>query len=327
MSAPVVPQSVITEAVGLACRAPSLHNSQPWHWVDHGQSVDLFLDHHRIVRSSDSSGREAHISCGAALDHFRVAMAAAGWVIHVDRFPNPNNREHLAEIQFSPVAHVTDAMRDRASAISRRRTDRLPLHPPVHWDTVAPLVNAAIDHEAVRLVMLADDARGKLAEASQLTESLRRYDEFYHRELQWWTANVRQSDGVPANALVSSPEAERVGVNRVFPSGEHAERRPGVARDEARIAVLITPEDTPRDAIACGEALSEILLECTMAGLATCPLTHITEMPESRRIILELAGTTGIPQVLLRIGSAPPVDDVPPATPRRSLAEVLEVNR
>lgn len=59
MPAPAVPQSVITEAVGLACRAPSLHNSQPWRWVDHGTSVDLFLDHHRIVRSSDSSGREA----------------------------------------------------------------------------------------------------------------------------------------------------------------------------------------------------------------------------------------------------------------------------
>ncbi len=327
MPAPVVPQPLIADAIELACRAPSLHNSQPWRWVDKGRSVDLFLDPHRVVRSSDSSGREAHISCGAALDHFRVAMAAAGWVIHADRFPNPNNREHLAEIQFSPVAHVTDAMRDRASAIPRRRTDRLPLQPPEHWDAVAPLVNAVIDHDAVRFVMLTDDARGRLAEASQLTEALRRYDEFYHRELHWWTASVRDDDGVPANALVSSPEAERVGVNRAFPAAGRADRRPTLDRDEAKIAVLLTPEDTPGDAIACGEALSEILLECTMAGLSTCPLTHITEMPDSRRIISELAGVTGMPQLLIRIGSAPPADDEPPATPRRSLAEVLEIDR
>lgn len=327
MPAPVVPQSVIAEAIRRACRAPSLHNSQPWRWVDNGSSVELFLDPHRIVRSTDSSGREAHISCGAALDHFRVAMAADGWAAHVDRFPNPNNREHLAEIQFSQIAYVTEAMRDRAAAITRRRTDRLPLRAPTNWDAVAPLVNGAIDHDAVRFVLLAGDARDRLAEASRLTESLRKYDEFYHRELQWWAANVRQSDGVPTTSLVSSSEGERVGIDRTFPPVPHADRRSTLAHDEAEIAVLMTPEDTPRDAVACGEAVSAILLECTMAGLATCPLTHITEVPDSRRIIAELAGCSGMPQMLIRIGTAPLDDDLPPPTPRRSLSEVLEVNR
>lgn len=28
-----VDSEVLTEAVRLACRAPSLHNSQPWRWV------------------------------------------------------------------------------------------------------------------------------------------------------------------------------------------------------------------------------------------------------------------------------------------------------
>ena len=66
---------VIARAVELACRAPSLHNSQPWRWVASNTLVDLHADPQRVVRSHDSSGREALIGCGAALDLFRAAAA------------------------------------------------------------------------------------------------------------------------------------------------------------------------------------------------------------------------------------------------------------
>jgi hypothetical protein len=92
--------------------------------------VDLFADPQRVVRSHDSSGREALIGCGAALDHFRVAMAAAGWNISVDQFPNPDKLNHVASIGFTPLEFVTQAWRDRADAILQRRTDRLPFRAP-----------------------------------------------------------------------------------------------------------------------------------------------------------------------------------------------------
>src|SRR5690242_2302528 len=92
----MVDTQVISDAVQLACRAPSLHNSQPWRWVASRDGLELHLDPNRRVRSADRSGREAVISCGAMLDHLRVAMAAAGWSATVERMPNPNNRDHLA---------------------------------------------------------------------------------------------------------------------------------------------------------------------------------------------------------------------------------------
>ncbi|MGH3523221.1 MAG: NAD(P)H nitroreductase, partial [Mycobacterium sp.] len=96
MPVTMVEPEVIKDAVRLACRAPSLHNSQPWQWVlaDDGR-LQLFLDPSRVMLS-DRSGREALIGCGAALDHLRVAMAAAGWCTQVNRFPNPNDPNHLA---------------------------------------------------------------------------------------------------------------------------------------------------------------------------------------------------------------------------------------
>ena len=154
---------IIAKAIHLACRAPSLHNSQPWRWIVGEAAVDLFADHERVVRSADRTGREAIISCGAALDHFRIAMAAAGWKTNVDPFPNPSDRDHLASLDFTPAHYVTTAERDRAHAILKRRTDRLPFHAPSHWESFEPVLRKTIDHSKATLDVLADDARPTLA--------------------------------------------------------------------------------------------------------------------------------------------------------------------
>lgn len=80
--------------------------------------------------------------------------------------------------------------------------------------------------------------------------------------------------------------------------------------------------------LRCGEALSALLLDCTMAGMATCTLTHMTELAPSREIIRELTGQRGLPQLLVRVG-ATPADDraVLSTTPRRPLSDVLEFRR
>ena len=62
-----------------------------------------------------------------------------------------------------------------------------------------------------------------------------------------------------------------------------------------------------------------------MAGLATCPLSHITELEASRDIVRALIGAPDDPQVLIRIGQVPALEDPPPATPRRPLSDVLVI--
>ncbi len=318
---------VITTAVELACRAPSLHNSQPWNWVATSTSVDLFVDPLRMVTSTDKSGREAIISCGAALDHFRVALAAVGWDTSVEQFPNPNNLDHLVSIEFASVDYVTQGRRDRADAILRRRTNRLPFRAPKHWASFEPVLRSSFDNELVILDVLADDARARLAEASRLTESLRRYDDVYHHELRWWTAPSRESEGIPESALASESDGRRVDVNRRFPT-DPDQRSSAGAYDQAQILVLSTTRDTRVDALNCGEALSAILLECTMAGLATCPVTHVTELAASRDMIRDLtSGIAAEPQVLVRVGIPPEGELSVKPTPRRPLSEVLEIRR
>ncbi|MGE2715095.1 Acg family FMN-binding oxidoreductase [Mycolicibacterium litorale] len=314
---------VVEEAIELACHAPSVHNSQPWRWVRERGELKLFLDTDRLV-ATDLSGREALLSCGAVLDHLRVAMAAVGWAVHVDRFPNPDDHRHLATVGFSP-SEVTEAQRARADAIPRRRTDRLPFGPPPAWDRLEARLRGAIDGTVAHLDVVGDDDRPQLAEASQLSEALRLYDSGYHAELAWWTGETTAVDGIPDSSLVSAPESDRVDIGRVFPvTRHHPERRLTVPQDCSRVLVVSARDDTDADVLGCGEMLSALLLEATMAGMATCTLSHLTEVRTSREIIAALVGRD-LPQVLVRVGVAPALEDPPAPTPRRAVTDVLEL--
>jgi hypothetical protein len=316
---------VLREAVLVACRAPSVHNSQPWRWVAEGGRLRLFVDRYRTVPETDHSGRDAIMSCGVVLDHLRVAMLAAGWHARTERFPNPNDPDNLASIEFSPVDRVTDAERLRADAILQRRTDRLPLSRPTYWDYFEPVLRGTVEDSPVTLDVLSDDVRPQLVRASQLTEAVRRDDWSYHLELDWWTSPFVEGEGVPASALASDKEHHRVDVGREFPVRSHQDRRPEVEVDWSKIVVLSTPEDTRADVLRCGEVLSTVLLECTVAGMATCTLTHLIEIDESRDIVRSLIAQHGQPQAVIRAGIAPPMEHPAAPTPRRPLDEVLQI--
>ncbi|UGU34097.1 NAD(P)H nitroreductase [Mycolicibacterium smegmatis] len=317
--------ATLANAVQLAARAPSLHNTQPWRLIAEDGELKLFLDPSRVVRSTDRSSREAVMSCGVLLDHLRVALAAAGWDTEVQRFPNPNDRDHLATLSFRPLQFVTEGHRKRADAILARRTDRLPMSAYVDWDAFETLLRARLDDGPVHMDTLGEDVREEVAEAAALTESLRLYDAAYHSELTWWTTPFATEDGIPQTALISAEESERVAVSRDFPVAPHSSRRSALNNDAATIVVLSTDGYSREDALDAGEGLSKVLLECTMSGLATCPVTHVTELHASRDIIGRLIVRDACPQVLVRIGLAPALDEVPPPTPRRPVDAFLEV--
>ncbi|MEC3957917.1 nitroreductase family protein [Nocardia sp. CDC153] len=314
---------VIERAVRLAGRAPSLHNSQPWRWEFDGTTLRLFSVPARLLPATDTAGRQMLLSCGVALGHLRAALAADGWRIRVAYFPNPTRRDHLANVTFEPAAVISDADRDRAQAIEHRHTDRLPFETPPGWAEFDTVLRTVVDPADATLTVLPDSTRPELARASRLTATLRRYDSSYQAELHWWTGHSFVSAGIPAAALITAEERERVDIGRSLPTVVGSPRRPELGVDRSRILVLSTDRDTPEGLVRCGVALSNVLLESTAAGYATCPLTHITEVPRSRAIVRTLTGLDAQPQVMVRIGAAGPGGENPAPTPRLPLAEIL----
>src|SRR6266540_575997 len=110
-------------AIALATRAPSVHNTQPWRWLLGDSTVHLMADWTRQLPATDPDGRDLLISCGTALHHLRVALAALGWAGEVHLLPNQGDPTHLAAVEPHPHVPSKEDIA-LAAAIPVRRTDR-----------------------------------------------------------------------------------------------------------------------------------------------------------------------------------------------------------
>lgn len=305
-----------------AARAPSLHNSQPWHWSWDGAAAALTVDATRLLPATDAFNREGILGCGVMLHHAEVAWAAAGWRTRTERFPDPTVRAHLASVTPVSRHEVGESEQLLGAAMDRRYSDRMPMDPPPDRDTTATVLRFLGHRSDTTVTFLDEDGVEELRRISQLTTRLRRYDPKYGAELNWWTAGPDAgSAGVPAAARPSAEERDQVPLGRAFPVGT-AEPPESDRADAARIAVLSTEGDAAAALLDCGYALSAVLLECTAQTLSTCTVSHVVELPSSRAQLADLVGQRH-PQVLVRIGTAcsPP----PPRTPRRPIDSILDL--
>ncbi|MGW5150137.1 Acg family FMN-binding oxidoreductase [Rhodococcus koreensis] len=311
---------MIESVVASACRAPSLHNSQPWRWVLQPEGLTLSSDPDRILPATDSFGRQMVVSCGAALNHLKYALLEHHWDSVIQRMPHSVNRQCLATVAFTPTEEVSGSEISMAAAIARRYTERLPMSAPTSWDDTLAQVTELAERAGTHVEDIGDRARPALEAMSLRLRGLRRENPVYQAELHWWAGHALYPDGIPSAALPAAPPGT-VPVGREFPPGT-ATCDPGDLEDRAAILVLTTGSDSRLDWLRCGEALSALLLACTARGLGTCPVTHMTELGETRTRVSELLEGDGLPQVLIRVGIRPR-SEPSSTTPRRPLSEVL----
>jgi nitroreductase len=67
------------------------------------------------------------------------------------------------------------------------------------------------------------------------------------------------------------------------------------------------------------------MLEAELLGLGTCPLSQAVDLVAFRSRIRTLMGWQGLPQMMLRIGYPATGGPEPTRTPRRPVADVLDV--
>lgn len=311
----------IRTVLSLASRAPSVHNTQPWRWRVDGSSLHLYSDASRQLPNTDPDGRDLLLSCGAALHHCVVALAAVGWLSKVTRLPNPADPSHLAAIELSP--HPADAVDIAlAAAIPRRRTDRRYYSSwPVPVGDVA-LMAARVARSGVTLCQVEDlDNLRKI-----VVQSVRDHlNKDYLAEITAWSGRYASVAGVPArNTPVSDPTAKIPGRFFAGPALPMAPESSS-ADDNAVVLALGTRNDDRMAQLRAGEATSVVLLTATSLGLASCPVTEPLETPETRAAVQsDIFGDSSYPQMLLRVGWAPINADPLPATPRRELSDFVE---
>src|SRR5580700_10973242 len=113
---------------GVARRAPSLHNTQPWRFTVSGDAIELQADASRQL-SVDPDGREMLISCGAALYGLRLAVRSLGYLPEVEILPALARQRRLARVRLGPAAPMTADERKMLMAVPHRHTHRGPFEP------------------------------------------------------------------------------------------------------------------------------------------------------------------------------------------------------
>ena len=312
----------VRTALTLACRAPSVHNTQPWRWQVDMSSLHLYSDASLQLPNTDPDGRDLILSCGAMLHHCVVALAAIGWQAKVVRLPNPAEPNHLAAIELVP--HTADRLDIMlAAAIPRRRTDRrhYSFWPVPVGDIAVMAARTARNGVALRQI----DATEKLNRivAQSVWNHATNHD--YLTELTVWSGRYASVAGVPArNTPVPDPAAALP--SRIF-AGPVLAMPPGSlpADDNGVMLALGTQTDDRLAWLRAGEATSVVLLTATAMGLASCPVTEPLEIAETREAVRsDVFGASGYPQMLIRVGWAPINADPLPSTPRRELSDVVE---
>jgi len=311
-----------TRIVTAATRAPSIHNTQPWRFVVSPGGIELHLDRDRILTVVDPTGREATLSCGAALLHLRIALAVARLRTETALLPDPTSPDLLARVRVAGTVLGPDrtSMRLDAGALHRRTNRRAFAPEPVPADVVEVLLEEAAQEGATLQVVDTAYEQSVLGWLTRAARDAQEASSAYRSELRQWTAVPEtREDGVPAPLLPESgPRASEGVVNRTF-DAETPVGLPSDAETGGTLFVLSTEGDTRADWLRAGQALSRVLLEVTSHGFVAHPLSQAVEVPSVRAELKNRLDLAGEPQLLLRVGLATTTG----RTPRRTLEQSI----
>jgi nitroreductase len=312
----------LTAAAAVAGRAPSIHNTQPWRLVIDGPLLDLHTEPDRWLSELDPHGHMMLISCGSAVHHARLALAAAGWQSEIVR-PADTTDGLLARIRVSGRGEPDPVAVRRLAAVQRRHTDRRPVPAePVPAGALAAVVEAATG-AGVHLHVLGREQVVELAVAVEHATRAENTDERQQAELAGWVGGTRTTaTGIPATAIpTEAPQTTVPG--RDF--GITGSLPPGAGHDESAVyAVLYGTGDGPVDWLRAGEALSAAWLDAVTHGLTLLPFSAPAEIASTRFLLQRLIAHVGHPYLVVRIGVAR-ADDPLPRTPRLPTEATLEV--
>lgn len=316
-SAPLRVPQALAEAALDALRAPSVFNTQPWHWQLHGERLELRAERTRLLPATDPDGLLLTVSCGAALHHALVSVAAHGYEPVVERLPDPHDPDLLATVGCGSPTTPDDSMLRLRASIRQRRTDRRPYSDEPVPPAVLRTLRQAVTGAGAYLHVVRPDQLPMLAIAAAEAGAAQVSDPAYRMQLAQWTHRPQASgDGVPAGTAVP-PVPRRVPVRDFILDGDTG-LEVGAGTDRGtRYGVLFGPSDDAPAWLRAGEALSALLLTAVDLGLCASPMSDVVEVPWPRRILRDLLAGLGEPYLVVRVGYTGQADGLPDV-PRRA---------
>lgn len=310
--------------VSAAVAAPSIHNTQPWHFrlVPETSTLEVRAVPERILPTTDPEGRALHISVGAAVLNLRTAARHLGWAPEVRLLPDPSEPDLLAGVELdAPSAIHLRTTGELYEAIWRRHTTRTPFTGPPVPDTVLAELSEAARAEDAALHLPGLEETERLLHLTAEAERLGTTDPAQRFESRSW---IQGPDGppygIPASALGPQDASGHLPM-RDFGALQPARHLTPVSFEpQPRIAALVTHGDRPLDWLHAGMALEHVLLTATVHQVKASLLHQAMEWRHLRWETREIHHGPGYVQMLIRLGYGP--EGAP--TPRLPVERVLD---
>ena len=308
-----------------AVLAPSSHNTQPWLWQIEFDEVTLRADRARAMPALDPQGRELIMSCGAALQHFRLATRYFGCATLLQLWPEGEDSDLLARVRIVHGRPPTDDNKLLFGFITKRHTHRGEFEArALPAALLRTLQEDAEVEDATLHFAQSEEQRESLAELIERGDLEQNRDPNVRRDVADWIAvGDERKDGIPTDALGIDQLFSHFAplTHRLFDQGETLARKDGeMARNAPVLAVLSTTGEGPKAWLDAGQALGRVLLRARSRDVWASFFSQPIQVDAAWTALRHIIGIHDYPQLIFRLGYAAPVG----ATPRRSVEEVVE---
>ena len=195
--------------LGAPVAAPSIHNTQPWHFNIHDGGIDVRVNPARRLRVIDRDHRSMLLSVGACVFNLRLAIALDGRLPVLRPFPADGLT--VARVEPGRPGRPGPGLQTLGTALFRRHTNRGPYARAVVPARILDELRAAAAAEGAELTALDRVRRDALLALMATADAAQRRDPAYRRELATWTAaDPYRLDGIPVELFGPRDEEGRL---------------------------------------------------------------------------------------------------------------------
>lgn len=312
----------ITDIVRLATLAPSGHNTQPWKFIIHQNSIQLHPDLSRHLAMIDAQDREMWISLGCALENLVLAAHAAGFTTEVTY---PDATEYIG-ITLAADSVQKDALYDAIPV--RQNTRSLYDGQPVASSAMDQLQSMALEPGVNLQFVLSRAALETLVEYVNQGNLEQYGDRAFKEELiHWMRFNKKEALASPDGLYTlctGNPQIPRW-LGQLFIRGMKPQQQVDVDARRMRSAsgavVIISETDTRSAWVRTGQVYERLALKTTALNIKSSLFNQPFEVA-GIRTQFQAAMNLGLrlPQLLMRFGYSDPM----PRSFRRPVSQVIQ---
>ena len=310
--------------VSAAARAPSGHNTQPWHFTATGDEIIISPDYSRELPAVDSNRRELFISLGCAAENLCLQASVLGYT--AEAFLDGSS------IRFRLQTSEQTAADPLAAYINQRQTNRSMYNGSLIPESSLQTIPRQPSADGIKLHLFGRQSETfrLLTEAVMQGNAAQMADPAFKTELLSWIRFNKKhaedsNDGISYAAL-GAPNLPRWLSKPIVKLMLNAETQNKADRKKiavsSHLALITSPADHIADWVATGRSLQRFLLRLTQQGIAHAYFNQPCEVPALRQQLQSKLFPNGgeQPQLLLRLGYAASL----PFARRRPLHEVMQ---